>query len=337
MNILYVGPYRQNDDHGILSKLYLQDLIASNYNITSRPVYFSIKNIERYSKNKLKYENTIYDSYDCLIQHCPIDMLQKHSGFSKNIAIPIFDRSKNIKPYQAISLHSFDKIIADNDSDEAMLVRSGLEKNISRVTQPILEDLVATLKDKRLNLGLHNSATKFYLFGNLRDHADIIQKILISFYISFRCEYGKSLILFLEEADKKDQLDFLNMIKDLKEKLKIRSADSSISEFVIFKNFSLEEKIVAHNTCHVFLSLGQKSTLQEQYAKYFGNTVLNNENIETIDVPDYASQTYSPGDLYESIVTESLIYYLRESAGASHKTETPNTNNNIHIQLSSIL
>ena len=336
MNILYVGPYRQNDDHGILSKLYLQDLIASNHNITSRPVYFSAKNVERYSKNKLKYEHTIYDSYDYLIQHCPIDMLQKHGGFSKNIAIPIFDRSKNIKSYQVSSLRSFDKIIVDNDSDEAMLVRSGLEKNISRVTQPILEDLVAKLKDKRLNLGLHNSATKFYLFGNLQDHADIIQKILISFYISFRCEYGKSLILFLEEADKKDQLDFLNMIKDLKGKLKIHSPDSSISEFVIFKNFSLEEKIAAHNTCHVFLSLGQKSTLQEQYAKYFGNTVLNNENIETIDVPDYASQTYSPGDLYESIVTESLIYYLRESAGASHKTETPNTNNT-HIQLSSIL
>jgi hypothetical protein len=336
MNILYVGPYRQNDDHGILSKLYLQNLIEANHKVTCRPLYFSTKYIEPYSQNTLKYENAIYDSYDCLIQHCPIDMMQKHGGFLKNVAIPIFGNSKNMKPHQINNLRLFDKIIVDNDTDETTLVRSGVDQNISRITCPIIEDLAVKLKDKKLNLGLHNSATKFYLFGNLVDHANIIQKILVSFYISFRCEYGKSLVLLLEEADKKEQLNFLNMIKDLKTKLKILSSDRSISEFVIFKNFSLEEKIVAHNTCHVFLNVTQKSTLQEKYAQYFGNTVLSHQNIETIDVPDYASENYSTGDVYESIITESLISQLKESVQLPHKTETSN-NNHINLNLSSIL
>lgn len=337
MNTLYIGPYRQNDDYGILSKLYLQNLIESKSKVTCRPIYLSAKHIEPYSQDLLKHEKTIYNNYDCLIQHCPIDMLTKHGGFLKNIAIPIFGHSKNIQPYQINTLSTFDKVVVDNDANEAMLVKSGLDKNISRITYPIIEDLVIKLKDKKLNLGVHNSATKFYLFGNLVDHADIIQKILVSFYISFRCEYGKSLILFIEETNKKEQLEFLNTIKALKAKLKIVSMDRSISEFVIFKNFSFEEKIAAHNTCHVFLNLTQKSTLQEQYAKYFGNTVLNHSNIETIDVPDYSSETYSPEDLYESIVTESLIDHLKESAKAEHKTNIVNPDTNTNIYLSSIL
>lgn len=336
MKILYIGPYRQNNDYGIMSKLHLQNLVQSNHHITSRPIYFSENHTERFAHDPLQYENIIHENYDYLIQYCPIDMLQRHGGFPKNIAIPIFGRTKNVKSHTIKTLNMFDKVIVDNDMDESSLVRAGSVNHITKITHPIIKDLIAGVREKKLNLGIHNSATQFYFFGSIENDLDILQKILVSFYISFKGGYGKSLILFLDDTDKQNQIDFLNSIKEIKEKLKLNSSKSSVSEFVIFKNLSFEEKIVAHNTCHVFLNFGEKRILQEEYAKLFGNTILNSSNIETVDVPSYNANDYCIGDLYESIVTESLIDNFKKSAVNPHKTETI-TSDTRNIFLSSIL
>jgi hypothetical protein len=330
MNILYVGPYRQNNDDGILSKLYLHNLISSDHNITCRPIYLSQSSIEKFNGEFLTYESKTYDEYDCLIQHAPIYSLQKHGGFPKNIAVPILENTNNLKSCYKKQLMQFDKIIINNDNSEAMMVRNDLAEKIYRIACPIADNLAESLKEKKLNLGIHNSTTKFYFFGNLDRDMDVIKKILISFYISFRSEYGKSLILFLEDVSPAKQLEFVNMAKEIKQKLKINTSDKSVSEYFIFKNLLLEEKIIAHNSCQVFLNLGQTSTLQEQYAKLFNNHVINMDNIETIEVPNYTANTYEPNDTYESIVTEALIDVMKNSfdkpkEASSSFTHIPNS------------
>lgn len=330
MNILYIGPYRQNNDDGILSKLYLHNLIISNHNITCRPIYLSQSNIEKFNGEFLTYESTIYDQYDYLIQHAPLDLLQRHGGFPKNIAVPILDNISNLKSYHKKQLTQFDKVIINNDNSEAMMVKNDLGEKIYRIACPIADNLIENLKGKKLNLGIHNSTTKFYFFGNLDRDMDVIQKILVSFYISFRSEYGKSLILFLEDVNPTKQLEFVNMAKEIKQKLKINTSEKSVSEYFVFKNLLLEEKIIAHSSCQVFLNLGQASILQEQYAKFFNNHVINTDIVETIEVPNYNSNTYEPNDTYESIVTQSLIDVMKNSLdqpkeASSSFTHTPNS------------
>jgi hypothetical protein len=330
MNILYVGPYRQNNDDGILSKLYLQNLIIAKHNITCRPIYLSQSNIERFNGSFLKYETKIYEEYDCLIQHAPLELLQKHETFPKNIAIPILGDIINLKSYHQKQLMQFDKIIINNDNNEAVMVKNDLAEKAYRIACPIMDSLVEDLKEKKLNLGIHNSTTKFYFFGNLDRDMDVIQKILVSFYIAFRSEYGKSLVLFLEDVNQAKQSEFMNMTKEIKQKLKITISDKSVSEFFIFKNLLLEEKIIAHNSCQVFLNLGQKSSLQEQYAKFFGNHVINTDEVETIEVPNHNSSQYEPNDTYESIITQSLIDVMKNSLdkpkeASNSFTHTPNS------------
>lgn len=327
MNILYVGPYRHNNDYGIQSRLYLESLLNTGHLVTCRPLYFALENIERNLEQLYKFESEIHEKYECLIQQCPLDWAQNHGGFDKNVLIPIMGNANNLKSYQIESLSKFSKIVVDNDHDESIFVRSGFGKNVVRISTPLVKGLCDSLKEKKINLGMHNTSKKFYLFGNLQKDIEIIQKILASFYIAFRDTYGQSLILFLEEASPQDQKNLVDTIKDIKQKLKINTYNRTSSELLIYKNLSFSEKIIAHNTCDILLSFSSeyRSTIQEQHAKYFHNSILNIENVDTIEVPNIRSNIkYYPGDTENSILTQSLVHEMVEISKKNTKDEKYN-------------
>lgn len=327
MNILYIGPYRHDSDYGILSRLYLENIINTKHNVTCRPLYFGAANIDRNLQELSHYENNINNSYDVLIQHCPMDWAQNHGGFKKNIVIPIIGNICNLRDYQKDALCKFDQIVVDNDNHESLMVRSGCASNLHRISCPIVKSLCDNLKDKKINLGIHNNSKKFYLFGNIQKDTELLQKILVAFYVSFRAEYGKSMIFFLEEAPQNEQQNFYNMVNSIKNNLNILHSDKSISELFVFKNLSFQEKIVAHNTCDILLSFGTefRSTIQEQHAKYFHNSIINIENTETVEVPSFRNiANYFPGDRENSILTQSLIEKMTEFGNKDTKSEQYN-------------
>lgn len=326
MNILYVGPYKQHDDNGILSKLYIEQLLQSDHHITLRPIYFNGKAIESNNQDLKKYEQEIYPIYDCLIQHGPIDWLSTHSSFKQNIAIPIFGSPNNLKHYQIQNLNRFTRVVVDNEYHEAMLVRHDIE-NIAKISCPVIKELIQEIGSKKINLGIHNDSLKFYCWANLNTDEEIIHKTLIAFYTAFRCEYGKSIVIFLEDSGQADQKAFMEKVSRLKSEMKFTKHKNSVSEFFVFKNLSFQEKMVIHNTCDVFLSIvsGQRSTIQEAHAKEFGNVVLNYRQLETVNIPKYKLDNISDTETtYESILTESLINNMRQvvldPAGFKQKT-----------------
>lgn len=327
MNILYVGPYRHNNDYGILSRLYLENLINSGNNVTCRSLYFGIDNIDRDLSELSPYEKNILSNYDVLVQHCPVDWAQTHGGFKRNIIIPILGNRTNLKDFHIKNLSRFDKIVVDNDIHESLFVRFGCGKNVSRISTPLIKNLCDSLREKKINLGIHNSSRKFYFFGNMHRDIELLQKILVSFFISFRGQYGNSLILFLDEVVPQDQKNLADMIKNIKQKLKINTSEKSISEMVIYKNLSFQEKIIIHNTCDILLNFSSeyRSMIQEQHAKYFNNSVLNIENTDIIDIPAFDKNAkYCPGETEFSILTQSLIREMVEISKKPTKNEKYN-------------
>ena len=63
MNILFVGPYRQNDGWGLASQSYIKALGTTGHNITTRPVFLAGGDTGLEDPEILGYENSFYDSY----------------------------------------------------------------------------------------------------------------------------------------------------------------------------------------------------------------------------------------------------------------------------------
>ena len=332
MNILYVGPYRLENDIGVESHAHIQNLLLSKHNVTTRPIYLNL-NHSTIKSGILSCESTVYDSYDVLIQYGPVGWLQPHQGFATNIAIPIMGPALNLREHQVSSLSRFNKIIATSQQDELRLVSSGLgnSNTITKICYPIVPASMDSIKDQKINLGVHNKSVKFYFFGNITIDADIIQKILVSFYTAFRGDYGKSLILLLDNVSEKEKKQFIETANSIKQQLRIHQYAKSITEYFMFKSLSFQEKLMIHNTCDVFLSLNTiNSTVQEEHARYLHNVIINTENVESVPIPRITNEDFEPNERIESIITESLVEQIKLAYlinPKSQKYTNQNTNN----------
>ena len=223
MNTLYIAPYRQSDDNGIISQLYLQQLLdSSRYNLSARPLYIDPScAIEVSEQSPLLVETNTLDHYDICIQYAPINLLRPYNVFKHNIAIPIFESYKTLSNKHRQLLSGFDKIIINNNTSETMLVKSDLGSKIGRIKCPISLNTIEKQKQQKINLNIHNNTKKFYFFGHIDQDWDLIQKILISFYLAFRCEYGYSLVLCMEGANGKSQNRFYEIATNIRKAMKL--------------------------------------------------------------------------------------------------------------------
>ena len=66
MNILFVGPYRQEDEWGRKSRAILQALQKTDHSVTARPLFLTENLV--YNEYMEKAEFVTNDEYDILIQ-----------------------------------------------------------------------------------------------------------------------------------------------------------------------------------------------------------------------------------------------------------------------------
>jgi hypothetical protein len=336
MNILYVGSYRMNDDVGEMSRLYLQD-IASKYNVTARPIFITRNTIADIDPKIIELENNLFSEYDYCIQALPMEMLTFSGSIKKHIALISHNYLNAIDNYSVLNqLNRMNIVAVNNAEDESMLVRSEVSCQIKRIDCPINLDMANSI-DKKFNFGIHEDHHKFYLFANYKEDLEVIHKTILAFYMAFRCREGHSLIMILEGSDQ-DREHLHKARLDLKKQLGIVEYNHSINELYIFDQLSDSDKLMVHNSCDTFLNLSPTaSILQKQYALFFGNSIIDKNNTDTIELPNksyYGDTIYCPGNFIESLVTSSISATMI-SCSAKHK-KTPTTNIYNH-KLSSII
>lgn len=69
MEILYIGPYRQNDEWGYTSKALVKLIGDMDFHLVTRPVWFTGENKSRHVEDIEKFERNELASCDVLIQH----------------------------------------------------------------------------------------------------------------------------------------------------------------------------------------------------------------------------------------------------------------------------
>ena len=134
MNILFVGPYKQVDEWGRKSRYLLNALKKTQYNITSRPLYFS-SNFQRYVEPA---EHRSFDSYDAVIQFTLAPFCIYDGYFKKNIGI--FNLStKESSTYVPVSQKTelLDELWVDSTA-----IKDGLDKQSTRTNIKYLSPFV---------------------------------------------------------------------------------------------------------------------------------------------------------------------------------------------------
>ena len=296
MNSLYIGPYRQVDNLGILSRLYLQDFASISSKMMSRPVYLNIH--PKYLGGQLDSENNI-ENLDTIIQNLPIDMLV--SDYKKtNIAIPIIS-NKRFSPKDIAKLNKFNYVLVDDPCAYEEL-SSNLNVNVFFIKPNI-----------------HNHYKKVYLVADYSSNVDLIDTIILQFSSLLSKHRNLSLVLFLSGIDQQTSSLLESKIRTIYEKFSLRTDTMHI--IMIASELDEESHVVAHNTGDIFLNLNDfpRNSLNFYLAEALNKPVLDLSDIDKC-VINYRNNTYSEDGINIADPC-SLSHYMARAISNNNHTE----------------
>lgn len=272
MNILYIGPYRQNNVIGWTSASLLQHLLSGKkHNITCRPIYLEPGNsTTNISTSIIDAEQIVNDSYDIIIQHSDIDSLIKIHSIKKNIAIPIL-QDRYIDSSTITNLSTFDQILVDTKSDYQRLQQYQTIKN--KVKTYDYDVAISGKSNSTFRIGVLECAKKIYFVGKYSNNIDNIIHICKAFIHNIGMhEYVLLLFLFDLDTSKKNHIESIinkyYMLHDMRH---------TINRIVIAPiETALNDLFVAHQTGDIFLDLqdDHSNTLNTKIAKSLNKQIV---------------------------------------------------------------
>jgi hypothetical protein len=277
MNILYIGPYRQNSLDGIHSLCILQTLLTNDsHNIVARPVYINASTpASQLPLEVVNAENNNNQNIDCVIQHTPISFASRVYGIDKNIIIPILGSQKLSINEQNI-LASFDMVLLDNKIDANKILKSNnqTQKNIKNFDYDVFSDPV---NNSIYDLDLISSLKKLYFIGSAIDNTDYINMLVRSF-IKNNNQDNIALVLYLLDVDFQDK-EYID--KKINEIYTTYYGNNKLNKVITVPvQTSLKNLIIAHNTCDVLIDLHNKgsNSINLKIAQALNKSVINISN-----------------------------------------------------------
>lgn len=318
MSVLYIGPYRQTDINGQVSRFFLNSIIEDNCSesVVSRPIYTKpsggllsaniVFNTER---------SPLSSSYDLLVQHMPIEHMQYMPDIATNhYAFPIIDSIENFGLYQSNLkiLDYFDKVFVQSEKEKSVLQK--YTNNLEIFSPEISLEEFKKITQQKFQFANYDTTKKIYFIGNIDSDENIIKKIIFSIYASTAKHFAPPICIFFLDFYHKPNITLLdNEIKQIRTSFGL-PADHT-KEIFIFKHFSESELIVAHGSCDIYLSLNDSQThyLHEKYASLCNNTIISLDNVYDSVMPyknDICNYAYGMSRRYVS--TNKLISIFKE-------------------------
>lgn len=254
MNILYVGPYRLNNNIGYESLNILLELYDKYSNIISRPVYINgitSNKLDNVSSLIQTIENNTFDNIDLIIQHLDVESMVYNSRIQKNIYIPftnnILPCTHQIQKYKYLNQYGI--FLYKNSIENYILDHAGVSQK-QKIDIKISPKL--TVKTySRFDFGLYNKYTKYYSIIDTRTEKSI-KDLIINFIVSFQKE-NICLVLFIQNMTNNLLAQYNEFIKNVYKNLDINfSINKIILVPVELNNNTIQ---IMHNTCDVYIDL----------------------------------------------------------------------------------
>lgn len=298
MNILYVGPYRQDNYYGLYSQAIIQSL-GSKHNLTTRPIFYSASEVQKNLPPILhELEQKRYNHYDCLIQHVEISDILYTNSFDKNIVIPIID-------------HKYDSYLLNNRCVNEFFIDSTTHKELFPESKTKLFELDLDFsidRNKIFDIGPLLPMKKMYFSGNYADNTDLILSLIRSFvFLQDDISTDLVLVLFLFNITK----DQINQIKDyIKNIYNIFGLKYTIDKIAIVPvGMSILNILSCHNSGDIFLNFNTSScsTINKTIASKLDKPIIepassNFNNLYTNDSPTSSwSFNYTDRDIVNAV------------------------------------
>lgn len=266
-NVLYIGPYRQNDIFGEISRSYLRCIKLSN-NMLSVPIYYTNNILSTYQNHEDEIKK--FSNFDCLIQHClPGDFfVNKHYG--KNIGITTIDTYNWCLNYDSISnLNTLDEIWVCSGKEQKNLIKSGVKTNIKTI-HPSIETNKIVEDQSHLELNTCDNVLKFY---SIIDNINIedFDSLIIAFNLAFN--FYDDVLLIIKTKEKEIEQHILSLKQKIGFKHKFKQ------EIIIGQGSNNNGTI--HNTGNCFVSCKKNNSFDINLVEaiIYGKTPLVNKNI----------------------------------------------------------
>lgn len=286
-NILYIGPYRQNDGWGLAAKGYLLSLLTTHHNIVAVPIYLSNAKANITEKSILESENRSCKNYDIIIQKalppaiCP-------NKYAKNIALIVLENNK-LYSDGIQNLKAMDEIWVPSNKEIKCLQRSNIPNTSRSIMQAIpTEDISVANSEMLFNSPITQKSYKFYFIGEYI-HRKNLHDLIVAFHTEFSLDESVSLIIKTSVPGLDPHQSMLKIqqdIQSIKKKLRIRK--NFKEEIIITDKLSQSQLFSIHKSCDCFVSVsyGEAFCRPAAEALCFGKPIIITNNIGIAEMVD---------------------------------------------------
>jgi hypothetical protein len=223
--VLYIGPYRQNDEWGKTSRAFLQLLLHTVKKVVARPLYYSNNIVEL---GEIKEEHSYVEEKDVIIQHGLPETLNYEGDFNYNIAITKVDcRIDNLSWVENLKL--FDKICVFSPFEKELLKESGIKESkiFAFDFPPVLNEPKEAIE---LEISELENKTVFYTTAGPDDDSGLMET-LTAYYHCFSSIDNVILIVF----DNNSEI-IKRMVEQIKAKMNCYGSSTHYPDIAIISN-----------------------------------------------------------------------------------------------------
>lgn len=286
MNVLFVGPYRQQDGWGLASQSYIRAIASQTANITTRPVFLAGGDNSSIDSDLLSYENSSYDSYDIVIQKTLPHCLFYDRRFKKNIGLFVLETNNIANSTSISTINRMDEIWIPSNQEKKCLIKSGVTKPIKVISQPLDTNFITKYKEHKLDFNhIINKSFKFYFVGEYVERKNI-RDLVTAFHLAFDISQPVALVLKTNISGMSSNESYKTIEKDIEDiKKKLNVSNRYKKEILVTEKLSYQDLIGLHNSCDCFVmpSYGEAFCRPAAEALCLGKTPIVTDNTGMID------------------------------------------------------
>jgi len=275
LNVLYIGPYRENSLVGLFSSNILVNLYKNNkLQITNLPIFLTYSIDENIIDSIKQHENKSTNKYDIYIQHTYIDECLAINTIDKNIAIPIL-KNNNLSRIEINNLKNFHSIIVNSSIDYYKITQYAELKNKVKMfdydTANISKDVLKN-KNKKYNLQQLGFYDNLYFIGSYSNNATTIESLCYSFMDNML--YNKYLLLLFLEINKEESHALNQKIQNIYKENNLKLKTNPI--IIISHENNKNNYVMPHLSGNLFvdISFDHGNSLHHKVAKILNKPIL---------------------------------------------------------------
>ncbi len=279
LNILFIGPYRQDDGWGHGSMDMLKSLLKTSHNITSRPIYMGNAHLpdDKIPDHIKDTEKNVQVKYDVVIQQALPHIFTRLPN-TCNIGMFALEPKSVRKSSWFDKINQMDKIFVWSEHEKNCLENDQITPPVFNINHPIDIDKFNTSYEPLPSL-LPNGNFRFYFIGEYIQRKNI-RGLITAFHREFGVNESVELIIKTSCNPQQVKQDH----QTLKNQLRLYKQDDMYKSVQFLTGrCTTKELYQLHNSCDCFVmpSSGEACCIPALEAMGFSNPVITNRNTGT--------------------------------------------------------